>query len=129
VTGGTGTSTKLQRRGALLGLLALVVVAVACTTPGGPLPPPAGVGDPIVGVNPDIQGTPGAQVKTIRYGPWTVPAATGTGHANAGMIKDKSLIGAERPCGDCYVTGITVDLKYPDGRVANSDTGLWLHHT
>jgi hypothetical protein len=29
------------------------------------------------------------------------------------------------PCSDCYITAIQLGLEYPDGRVANVDTGAW----
>jgi hypothetical protein len=107
--------------GLALGLLA----AVACTT--NKPPPIVAIGDPVIGINPQIPTTPGARTKAIKYGPWTVPAATGTGHHGAGMVEDVRFA-IERPCTDCYITAARPDLKYTDGTVANTDTGLWLHH-
>jgi len=33
-----------------------------------------------------------------------------------------------KPCQNCYITSIAVDLEYPDGSVANANTSMWLHH-
>jgi hypothetical protein len=33
-----------------------------------------------------------------------------------------------KPCTNCYLTGFWAELKYADGRPANTDTGQWLHH-
>jgi hypothetical protein len=60
----------------------------------------------------------------IRYGPFTVPPMS----ANDGM-KDWIVPVAQKPCADCLVTWIQAGLEYPNGTVANADTGLWLHHT
>jgi hypothetical protein len=43
------------------------------------------------------------------------------------MIDDLKLT-TTRPCTDCYITSAKPQLKYRDGTVANTDTGLWLHH-
>jgi hypothetical protein len=32
------------------------------------------------------------------------------------------------PCANCYVTGTTIDLVYEDGKPANLDSGVMLHH-
>ena len=63
--------------------------------------------------------------KTVRYGPFTIPAATDMG---PGMIHNKLLFGVARPCVDCYITSFTPDLVYGDGTTANMDTGPMLHH-
>jgi hypothetical protein len=60
----------------------------------------------------------------IRYGPFTVPEMS----VNNGM-KDFTVDGAQKPCTDCLVTWIQAGLEYPNGTVANANTGLWLHHT
>jgi hypothetical protein len=63
--------------------------------------------------------------KTVRYGPFTIPAATDMG---PGMIHNKLLFGVARPCVDCYITSFTPNLVYGDGTTANMDTGPMLHH-
>jgi hypothetical protein len=32
------------------------------------------------------------------------------------------------PCSSCYVTAMEANIRYPDGKEANVDTGAWLHH-
>ena len=115
---------RTRRLSAALAPIVLLLLA-ACTNP---LPPIAGPGVPVTGANPDVPTTPLANTSRITYGPWTVPAATGPGHENAGMIDQSLQIAVQKPCGNCYITGFTPQLKYPDGSIANIDTGLWLHH-
>jgi hypothetical protein len=31
----------------------------------------------------------------------------------------------EMPCSSCYITAEQLDLSYPNGRIANVDTGAW----
>src|SRR5690606_23747613 len=116
----------MERRARLsrLAALGMLVLAAACTKP---LPPLSGVGDPITGVNPPMEGTPGATTTTVTYGPWEVPAATGPGHDQSGM-KDDIRLSIAKPCEDCWLTSAKPELTYADGTVANTDTGLWLHH-
>ena len=116
-----------RQRGAVLALtVAAIAAATGCVRT--PLPPITAVGDPIVGPNPEVVRTPGTNTAIIRYGPWKVPAATGPGHEQAGMIDNNFELATRKPCEDCYVTSFTPQLKYPDGAVANIDTGMWLHH-
>jgi hypothetical protein len=111
----------------------LVAAAVGCTPttlpagPGAATPPPSGNG--VVGVNPPIAIQPGALTKTVRYGPWTVPAATGDAFGQEGSIHNEvDALRVEKPCDRCYIVGIEPQLKHTDGRVANWDTGQMLHH-
>jgi stress up-regulated protein Nod 19 len=64
--------------------------------------------------------------KTVRYGPFTIPAATST--TDPAMIHNKLLFGVVRPCVDCHITGFKPDLVYADGTRANMDSGPMLHH-
>jgi hypothetical protein len=64
--------------------------------------------------------------KTVRYGPFTIPAGTST--ADPGMIHNKLMFGVARPCVDCHITAFKPDLVYGDGARANMDTGPMLHH-
>lgn len=59
----------------------------------------------------------------MRYGPYAVPPMS----ENNGM-KEFNELSAERPCVDCYITKLQAGLEYPNGTIANSDTGMWLHH-
>jgi hypothetical protein len=63
--------------------------------------------------------------KTVRYGPFTIPAGTET---TPGMIHNKLLFGVARPCVDCHITSFTPDLVYADGTKATMATGPMLHH-
>jgi hypothetical protein len=125
-------SARPRCRGLIAGVLlaSLGLVVAGCTTPrrGSDAGPPVAAVEPVVGVNPDIPTTPNAQTSVIRYGPWTVPAATGATHNDGGMIKNQFLFGVRKPCSNCYITGINANLVFPDGRTANAADGLWLHH-
>ena len=50
------------------------------------------------------------------------------GMANEGGMLDASNKNAPKPCSDCTLKYAKSYLKYPDGRVANINTGAWLHH-
>jgi hypothetical protein len=63
--------------------------------------------------------------KTIRYGPFTIPAGTAT---DPGMVHNKLLLGVARPCVDCYLTSFKPDLVYGDGTQATMASGPMLHH-
>lgn len=63
--------------------------------------------------------------RVVRYGPFTIPAATADG---PGMIENKLKLGVSRPCVDCYITSFTPDLVYEDGTRATMATGAMLHH-
>lgn len=95
------------------------------TTPGTPTtPPPA----PTTTVPP--ASTPGAKSSTIKYGPTLIKAApldaTGKhGHTHTGNLFQ---LGVAKPCTDCYITGMSAQLVYPDGSPANYNTRHVLHH-
>ncbi|MEE1928183.1 hypothetical protein V1J52_08245 [Streptomyces sp. TRM 70351] len=125
----------LRRR--LTALLALAVaLGTAATTaparavPAGLVPAqaaPAGVA-PAQAV-PAHGQDPRLRTRTVRYGPYTIPAsdpnAPGGHHGGTG---NTLKLGVEAPCGHCYIKGIKPDLVYPDGSNANVDTGPMLHH-
>src|SRR3990172_2163160 len=85
----------------------------------------------VLGLGPDVAEvvrTPSAkaatQSVTIRWGPYSVPAAA------AGMPGSTSNLfqwAAAMPCVDCYVTEITPNLVYEDGSTANHETMAMLH--
>jgi len=66
-----------------------------------------------------------AYSKVVRYGSFTIPAATDMG---PGMIHNKLTFAVQRPCADCYITSFTPDLVYSDGTKATMYTGPMLHH-
>jgi len=64
--------------------------------------------------------------KVVRYGPYSIPAATSA--TDPGMIHNKLQFGVKKPCSDCYITSFSPDLVYEDGTSATMDTGAMLHH-
>lgn len=60
----------------------------------------------------------------ISYGPFTAPSST----QNNGM-KDFQIGNITKPCSNCLITFMEAGLQYPNGTYANSNTGMWLHHT
>jgi hypothetical protein len=119
-------------RGAAGAVAIAAATLAACTsptpTPGwtGGVPAPGGGG--IVGVNPEVVSTPGAQTKVVSYGPFTVPAAIGTQPEQEGMLRNGLKFGIGMPCTDCYITSMQAGLRLADGRVGDVDTGQMLHH-
>ena len=67
-----------------------------------------------------------ASTRVVRYGPFTVPAATAAG---PGTIENQLRLAVRRPCADCYITSFVPDLVYEDGTSADMSTGMMLHHT
>ncbi|MEU8798704.1 hypothetical protein [Spirillospora sp. NPDC048819] len=66
-----------------------------------------------------------SQTVTLRYGPYTIPAAADGEH---GMLPNQIDFNIEKPCENCYVTGFKPNLVYADGSNANINTGPMLHH-
>jgi hypothetical protein len=50
------------------------------------------------------------------------------GMENEGGMLDATNKNALKPCSDCTLKYAKAYLKYPDGSVANVNTGAWLHH-
>ncbi|MEW2352151.1 hypothetical protein [Spirillospora sp. NPDC029432] len=70
--------------------------------------------------------TAGAErTATLRYGPYTIPAATQDEH---GELPNQVAFNVRKPCDDCYITGFKPNLVYADGTTANINTGPMLHH-
>ena len=65
-----------------------------------------------------------AATKTVYYGPFTVPGASGD---VAGEVT-KVRFGVAKPCGNCFVTSFTPNLVYASGTTASHETGAMLHH-
>lgn len=61
----------------------------------------------------------GSRRVRIKYGPYTVPPSS-----MADFQEQQSI----KPCENCLITFMQAGLEYPDGRYANADTGIWLHH-
>ena len=61
----------------------------------------------------------------MRYGPiYLPPALNGTPVAVNVGLPDTPM-----PCKNCFLTGADIDMVYADGKTANLDTGVMLHHT
>ncbi|KAF2664969.1 hypothetical protein BT63DRAFT_443282 [Microthyrium microscopicum] len=60
----------------------------------------------------------------VKYGPHSVPSSKVIG--GMATFLDRN---AAKPCDDCLITYMHAGLEYPNGTVANSDTGMWLHHS
>jgi Stress up-regulated Nod 19 len=80
----------------------------------------------LLGLGPAQPAQAATSTKVVRYGPFTIPAATSD--TDPGMIHNKLLLGVARPCVDCYITAFKPDLVYADGTRANLDSGPMLHH-
>ncbi|MET8677139.1 hypothetical protein ABZW18_05950 [Streptomyces sp. NPDC004647] len=65
------------------------------------------------------------QTTTVRYGPFTIPAATDDDHGTTG---NRLKFGIQKPCDNCFITGFKPNLVYADGSNANVNTGPMLHH-
>jgi hypothetical protein len=70
------------------------------------------------------------QSRSITYGPFSLPAAPtnpdGThGHYHTG---NQFLLGAEKPCSNCYITGMKANLVDTSGNVVGIHDNLMLHH-
>jgi hypothetical protein len=66
-----------------------------------------------------------ARTATVRYGPYSIPAATSTEH---GELPNRVALNVQKPCTNCYITGFKPNLVYADGSTANINTGPMLHH-
>jgi hypothetical protein len=68
----------------------------------------------------------------MRYGPYKVPNMKVTNIlGEEGALWNYADPVAEKPCGEageCTIIGMVAGLEYPDGKNANIDSGLWLHH-
>jgi hypothetical protein len=93
---------------------------------GGKVPDPAGATSKFVEMEPRVQG---AKTVKVRYGPYKVP-----------NMSVKNIMGEEgtlwnypdnhvkKPCDECYIVGMNAGLEWPNGKNANINEGMWLHH-
>jgi len=71
----------------------------------------------------------GAKTIKMRYGPYKVPNMKSTNMlGEEGALWNYADTVVEKPCDECTIIGISAGLEYPDGKNANVDTGMWLHH-
>lgn len=73
---------------------------------------------------------PTPNVTTVKDGPLPVlPSLLGQPFDLAGGVPlVAGLPVLTSPCSNCYVTGIQIDMVFADGRSANLDSGIMLHH-
>jgi hypothetical protein len=91
------------------------------TTGPNPTDPPDDPGHPDNWV-----GTPGQQTTELSYGPFNIPGVpAGVDHTHTG---NQFRFGVQKPCNNCYITGIQASMSYTDGTPANPSTGNMLHH-
>ncbi|GAA4911076.1 hypothetical protein [Streptomonospora salina] len=119
----------LRRVASAIAATALAIAAVAAFENSAPDPAEA---QPVQAAPADGAGVSAQEeTTTVRYGPYTVPAAgsgdSGDGHDGAGQQTGIAL-NAEKPCEDCFVTGFAPNLTYSDGTDANVDEGAMMHH-
>jgi hypothetical protein len=84
--------------------------------PGPTIPPPP--------------NNPNQRTSVIKYGPYNQQAATPNpdgshGHWHSG---NQFALGIQKPCTNCYITGMVADLVNMDGSRAGYSTGSQLHH-
>ncbi len=95
---------------------------------GGPAAPghDHGAGPaPSAAPSPSPAPAPPGEPSVVRWGPFILPPAGAGGdadHANV-VVPD-----GPKPCTGCYLVGVEPDLVYADGRSANLDSGVMLHH-
>jgi hypothetical protein len=91
---------------------------------GGHEPPPSST------TTTPVQSQPGAQTSEIRYGPFSIPAARGTGqsHHDMGMTGNQFRFAIQKPCSNCYITDLQADLVDGTGRQLGYNSGPMLHH-
>lgn len=75
---------------------------------------------------PRMTHIPNSKTVKIRYGPFNVRGAGNTG--GEGMIWNWPTFSVTKPCSDCMLLGMNAGLEYLDGKHANTDTKMWLHH-
>lgn len=95
----------------------------------GKVADPAGAAPRRVNMAARATSVAGSKSIKVRYGPYKVP---NMGHKNAlgegGALwnyPDKQI---EKPCEECVIVGMNAGLEYPDGKNANIDSNMWLHH-
>jgi hypothetical protein len=76
---------------------------------------------------------PGRETVMIKYGPFTIPGAKEPNAmtqftGDTGLLYNQPVINFKKPCDDCLVTYLKPGLITLDGKNADTDQGLWLHH-
>jgi hypothetical protein len=73
-------------------------------------------------------GKDGALIKKIKFGPYTLQPGQKKEFPIGAFGISPVEPGRPLPCTNCYITALQLGLEYPDGKIANVDTGAWLHH-
>lgn len=79
-------------------------------------------------LDPSKPGRDGATIKKIKFGPYTLAAGQKKEFPIGAFGLSPIEMGRPPPCTNCYITAMQLNLEYPDGKIANVDTGAWLHH-
>jgi hypothetical protein len=72
-----------------------------------------------------VPGKDGGIVKKIKFGPYTLKSGEKKEFPIGTWANSPSAGGRELPCRNCYITAMQLNLEYPDGTIANVDTGAW----
>jgi hypothetical protein len=93
---------------------------------GGKVPDPEGAVAKFVELEPRVKG---AKTVKVRYGPYKVPNMTVKNIAGEeGTLWNYPDNYVKKPCDECYVVGWNAGLEWPNGKNANINEGMWLHH-
>lgn len=76
----------------------------------------------------DGASQPDEQTTVVQYGPYDIEGASGDGHHGHAHSGDQIELGIEKPCDDCYITGMRPDLVTEAGESVGISTGPMLHH-
>ena len=76
------------------------------------------------------ESIPGVRRVKLRYGPYRVPNMNKSSiTGEMGMLWNYPDVKIEKPCSTtCVLIRQWAGLEFPDGRNANIDNGMWLHH-
>ncbi|WP_234440043.1 hypothetical protein, partial [Streptomyces bicolor] len=84
--------------------LAVRAAIAAMALAAGTVPPALSAAASVPG---ESLQTRGPQVTTVRYGPFTIPAASGHDH---GETRNRLSFNVQKPCDDCFITGFKPNL-------------------
>lgn len=101
-----------------VGVMSLGVMQLVLGQLDGPLP------YKMEPMEPRYLGALGSKRVKITYGPLVAPSVNGEQH---GHFQNRNLK-APMPCGDCLILTWTPDLFFENGKQANANSNIWLHH-
>jgi hypothetical protein len=106
----------------------LQLLKVVIVTLGGKVNDPPGAAPRKIDLPARVEVN-GAKAVKIRYGPYKVPNMNVKNFlGEEGALWNYPDPRVDKPCDQCTIVGMNAGLEYPDGKNANIDTGLWLHH-